>query len=195
MLTGAILTALRDCQERLPALRADDEVVAKAEEILTIARKIGPLPEPWPVDRPRRAALRRQGTAAVIVDTSALMALINREADAESYAEALAGAHSPAISAATFLETAVVVDARRDPAASRQLDSLMRAAALEVVDVTYEPARVARDAFRDFGKGSGHPARPTFGDCFAYALASVREEPLLFNGDDFVHTDITPALT
>ena len=97
------------------------------------------------------------------------------------------------ISAANYLETAVVIDASRDPIASRRFDELVDVAELHVEPVTHDQARIARDAYRDFGKGSGHKAGLNFGDCFAYALAKSTGEALLFNGNDFRHTDITPA--
>ena len=98
------------------------------------------------------------------------------------------------MSAANWLETAVVIDSSRDPIASRRFDELVRAAELQVEAVTYEQARIARDAYRDFGKGSGHKAGLDFGDCFAYALSKSAGEELLFKGNDFGHTDVTPAL-
>ncbi len=98
------------------------------------------------------------------------------------------------ISAANYLETAVVIDASRDPVASRRFDEVVDTAELRVEPVTHDQARIARDAYRDFGKGSGHKASLNFGDCFAYALAKFTGEALLFKGTDFSHTDITPAL-
>jgi ribonuclease VapC len=98
------------------------------------------------------------------------------------------------ISAANFLETAIVIDGSRDPVASRRFDDLPRVAQVAIEPVTETQARVARDAYRDFGRGSGHPARLNFGDCFAYALARETAEPLLFKGDDFSLTDIASAL-
>lgn len=82
----------------------------------------------------------------------------------------------------------------RDPVASRRFDDLVRTAGLVVEPVTEDEARIARDAYRDFGKGSGHPAQLNFGDCFAYALAKLSGEELLFKGNDFVHTDVRSAL-
>jgi ribonuclease VapC len=108
---------------------------------------------------------------------------------------ALASSDELRISAANYLETAVVIDSARDPVASRNVDKLVAAAGLIVEPVTAEQAAIARAAYRDFGKGSGHPARLNFGDCFAYALAKATGEPLLFKGDDFGRTDITPAST
>jgi uncharacterized protein with PIN domain len=83
----------------------------------------------------------------------------------------------------------------RDPIASRRFDDLVREASFVIEPVTEAQARIARDAYRDFGKGSGHPAQLNFGDCFAYALARAAGEPLLFKGTDFSHTDITRALS
>lgn len=130
----------------------------------------------------------------MIVDTSALVAILRGEADAARFIDALASDGSPRLSAATLVETAVVVDAVGDPVLSRRLDELVDAAGVRVEPLTEEQARVARQAYRDFGKGSGHPAGLNLGDCFSYALASVRGEPLLFKGDDFTHTDLASAL-
>jgi len=130
----------------------------------------------------------------VIIDTSALIAILRAEEDADAMAQAIENAPSRKISAANYLEAAVVIDASRDPIASRRFDELVDVAELRVEPVTHEQARIARDAHRDFGKGSGHKAGLNFGDCFAYALAKATGEALLFKGDDFGHTDITPAL-
>ncbi len=130
----------------------------------------------------------------MIVDTSAIIAILRQEPDAERFALALAGAQEPEISAATFLETAIVVDASRDPIASRRLDEFMGAAGLNISLVTEVQARLAREAYRDFGKGSGHKAQLNFGDCFSYALSRATGRALLFKGTDFTHTDIQPAL-
>jgi len=129
----------------------------------------------------------------MIVDTSALIAILRDERDAMAFAKAIADAPIRRISAASYVETAAVIDASRDPIASRQFDDLLREARLVIEPVTEAQARIAREAYRDFGRGSGHPANLNFGDCFAYALAKARNEPLLFKGDDFAHTDITPA--
>jgi ribonuclease VapC len=130
----------------------------------------------------------------VIIDTSALIAILRAEDDAAAMAYAIEEAAVRRISAANYLETAVVIDSSRDPIASRRFDELVEAADQSVEPVTREQARIAREAYRDFGKGSGHKAGLNFGDCFAYALAKSAGEPLLFKGDDFVHTDVTPAL-
>jgi ribonuclease VapC len=130
----------------------------------------------------------------VIIDTSALISILRAEDDAAAMAHAIEEATIRRISAANYLETAVVIDGSRDPVASRRFDELAEAASLTVEPVTREQAHIAREAYRDFGKGSGHKACLNFGDCFAYALAKSVGEPLLFKGNDFIHTDITPAL-
>jgi ribonuclease VapC len=127
----------------------------------------------------------------MIVDTSALIAVLRDEADASRFARALASrAEAKRLSAANFLEAAIVIDGSRDPIASRRLDELIAKAGIEIAAVTAEQARIARDAYRDFGKGNGHPAGLNFGDCFAYALAKTTGEALLFKGGDFGRTDL-----
>ena len=130
----------------------------------------------------------------MIVDTSAVIAILRNEQDATSYAKAIADASIRRISAANYVETAAVIDGSRDPVASRRLDDLLREARFVIEPVTESQARIAREAYRDFGRGSGHAARLNLGDCFAYALAKVLDEPLLFKGDDFIHTDVASAL-
>lgn len=130
----------------------------------------------------------------MIIDTSALVAILRAEPDAGEMAIAIERAQIRRISAANWLETAVVIDASRDPVASRRFDELVQTAELHVEPVTGDQASIARDAYRDFGKGSGHKAGLNFGDCFAYALAKSTGEDLLFKGSDFGHTDITSAL-
>lgn len=130
----------------------------------------------------------------MIIDSSALIAILRAEPDASQMAHAIERALDRRISAANWLETAVVIDASRDPVASRRFDELVQTAELRVESVTPDQARIARDAYRDFGKGSGHKASLNFGDCFAYALAKTAGEPLLFKGNDFGHTDVVPAL-
>lgn len=129
----------------------------------------------------------------MIVDSSALVAILRNEDDAARFANALANAGTAAMSAVNWVEAAVVVDSARDPVASRRFDELINASEIEVVPVTAAQAALARQAYRDFGRGSGSPAQLNFGDCFAYALATEAREPLLFKGDDFGHTDITAA--
>lgn len=130
----------------------------------------------------------------MIVDSSALVAILRDAPDAPTYAEALSCATSPRLSAANWLETAVVIDAVRDPVVSRRFDELVETARIVVEAVTARQAEIVRAAYRDFGKGSGHPAQLNFGDCFAYALAKDSDDRLLFKGDDFGSTDIRSAL-
>jgi ribonuclease VapC len=130
----------------------------------------------------------------VIVDTSALIAILRDEPEAPAMAQAIEEATQRQISAANWLEAAAVIDGSRDPVASRQFDDLIGVARILVAPVTEQQARIARAAYRDFGKGSGHPAGLNFGDCFAYALAKDTGEPLLFKGRDFARTDTVPAL-
>ncbi|TCC28608.1 type II toxin-antitoxin system VapC family toxin [Kribbella sindirgiensis] len=131
----------------------------------------------------------------MIIDTSALVAILRAEPDAADFAEAIEGATVRRISAANFLEAAVVMDSARDPVVSRRFDELCAAADLQIEPVTERQARTAREAYRDFGKGSGHPAGLNFGDCFAYALAKDTGEPLLFKGKGFIHTDLASVLS
>jgi ribonuclease VapC len=129
----------------------------------------------------------------MVIDTSALLAVLFAERDAKTYADAIAGADERFISAANLLETAIVIDNQAGAAAGRQLDAFVERAELTVVPVAVEHVRIARQAYLDFGKGN-HPAGLNFGDCFAYALARATGEPLLFKGDDFSKTDIPSCL-
>ncbi len=131
----------------------------------------------------------------MIIDTSAIIAILRHEPDTVTYERAIEEAISRRVSAASFVEAAIIMDASRDPIVSRRFDELLKEAEITIEPVTESQARLAREAYRDFGRGSGHPARLNFGDCFAYALAKDSGEPLLFKGDDFSHTDITPAVT
>lgn len=130
----------------------------------------------------------------MIIDASALIAILRDEPEAADCAAVIEAAPRRRISAANFVEAAIVIDAGRDPVASRRFDDLLREAQIVIEPVTETQARIAREAYRDYGRGSGHAARLNFGDCFAYALARETGEPLLFKGDDFTHTDVTPAL-
>ena len=126
----------------------------------------------------------------MILDTSAVIALLRNEPEAEEFAGKIEDAGTRRISAVSYVEAAAVIDGAGDPVASRRLDELLARAGAVIEPVTEEQARVARAAYRDFGKGSGHPARLNFGDCFSYALARVLTEPLLFKGGDFGYTDV-----
>jgi ribonuclease VapC len=130
----------------------------------------------------------------MIIDTSALVAILRAEPDAERFARAIASASVRRIAAASYVELGAVIDGAGDPVVSRRLDELLAVAGIAIEPMTVAQARIARGAYRDFGKGSGHPARLNLGDCFAYALAIELGEPLLFQGDDFPATDVTPAL-
>ncbi len=131
----------------------------------------------------------------MIIETSALIAIVRHEADAAIYTEAIMACEDVIrLSAAGYLEAAIVTDGSRDPILSRRLDEFLAEADVVIEPVTPGQARIAREAYRDFGKGSGHPARLNFGDCFAYALAKEKAEPLLFKGDDFRHTDVRRAI-
>ncbi|MFG3439436.1 type II toxin-antitoxin system VapC family toxin [Nonomuraea sp. NPDC047897] len=130
----------------------------------------------------------------MIIDTSAIVAILNGEPDATDFAVAIRDAPARRMSAATYVELAAVVKRSRDPAASRLLDDFLARMRVEILSVTPEQAQIARRAYWDYGKGSGHKAGLNFGNCFSYAPARDRHESLLFKGDDFTHTDVTPAL-
>jgi ribonuclease VapC len=128
----------------------------------------------------------------VILDSSAVVAILRAEREAPAMAEAMTRAGVCAVSAVTYLESAIVIDGCRDPIASRRFDDFFRESGIVVEPVTLRHAMIARDAYRDFGKGR-HRAGLNFGDCFAYALAKEKGEALLFKGDDFCHTDVEAA--
>ena len=130
----------------------------------------------------------------MILDSSAVLAILANEPERGPMLEVLSAATPVSMSAATHLEAAVVIDSRRDPVLSRRYDEFLTGLQVEIVDVTAAQARRAREAYRDYGRGSSSPARLNFGDCFSYALATERGEPLLFKGNDFVHTDVRRAL-
>jgi ribonuclease VapC len=130
----------------------------------------------------------------VIADTSAIIAILKEEDDAAVYAQAIAAAEARRLSAASYLECGIVLDSQRDPIISRALDDFVLEAEFVVEPVTERQARLARQAYADFGKGSGHPAGLNFGDCLSYALALDLREPLLWKGNDFGHTGVQSAL-
>jgi ribonuclease VapC len=130
----------------------------------------------------------------MIVDTSAIIAILKEEDDAALYAQTIAKADARRLSAASYLECGIVLDSQRDPIISRGLDELVQEAEFLIEPVTEHQARLARQAYTDFGKGSGHQAGLNFGDCLAYALALDLREPLLWKGDDFGHTGVQSAL-
>jgi ribonuclease VapC len=128
----------------------------------------------------------------MIVDSSTIIAVLRDEPDAAAIVEALRRAPIRRVSAVTYVEAAVVADNNRNPVLSRRFDDLIRDAQMLVEAVTVRQAEIARQAYRDFGKGR-HKAGLNFGDCFAYALAKEMDEPLLFKGNDFRHTDVEVA--
>lgn len=128
----------------------------------------------------------------MIVDSSAVLAILSDEPDAAMFAEKLAAAEVCRISAASLLETAIVIEARHGTAGGQKLDELVNAAQIRIEPVTFDQVTIARLAYRNYGKGR-HPAGLNFGDCFSYALAKLLDEPLLFKGDDFSQSDILAA--
>lgn len=129
----------------------------------------------------------------MIVDTSALMAILKGEPEAAAFKAALLGSASLKLSAATYFEACIVTDGYRNPLLRARFDAILEETGVTIEPFTAEQAKIAREAYRDYGKGSGHPANLNFGDCFAYALARAKCEPLLYKGDDFVYTDVRPA--
>ena len=128
----------------------------------------------------------------MIVDASAVITILRAEPEAPAIARVLDREDSFRISVVNYVEAAIVIDSGRDPIASRRFDDFCRETPLIIEPVTVEQGRVAREAYRDFGKGR-HRSGLNLGDCFAYALARVTGEPLLFKGGDFGHTDIQPV--
>jgi ribonuclease VapC len=129
----------------------------------------------------------------MIVDSSAMIAILTEEPDGPALSRVLDSPKIVRLSVASYLETSIVLDKRRDAVMSAKLDDLIESAKITLEPVTVEQVRIARQAYRDYGKGSGHPANLNFGDCFSYALARDKREPILYKGDDFVHTDLRPA--
>ena len=130
----------------------------------------------------------------MIVDSSAIAAILKRETGWERLSRILDSANNVRISAGTYVEISIVVERWKNPTLSRRFDELLASFNVAIEPVTAEQALIARQAYRDYGKGSGHPANLNFGDCFSYALAHVTREPILYKGDDFVHTNLRSAL-
>jgi len=126
----------------------------------------------------------------VIVDSSALIAIVIGEPEAETFAQLIIANRPARISGGTWIELAAVIT-RGHPHRYPLLLDLIQQAGLVIEPVSAEQAQIGHNAYRRFGIGSGHPARLNFGDCFAYALAKSLNEPLLFKGDDFAQTDVT----
>ncbi len=129
----------------------------------------------------------------MILDTSALVAVLFGEPEADLYTQLMYDADRCLISAGSFLELSIVIERQAGPEVARQCEMFFRRSGIVVEPFTVEQAHIARQAFHDFGKGR-HPAGLNFGDCFAYALTKITGEPLLFKGDDFKKTDIVSAL-
>jgi ribonuclease VapC len=131
----------------------------------------------------------------VILDTSAVIAILRLEPEASEFAALIEQAQPRRMSAVSYVEAGAVIDGSKDPVASRRLDELIEEAKIAIEPVTEAQARIARQAYRDFGKQSGHAAKLNFGDCFSYALAKSEGEPLLFKGQDFSRTDVRVVRT
>lgn len=125
----------------------------------------------------------------MVIDTSALVAILQREPERRRFIEAIEAADVRLMSVATFVEISIVIEARHGAEGLRDLDHFINRAGIELVSVDIEQGTTARGAFVRYGKGR-HRAGLNYGDCFSYALAILKGEPLLFKGDDFVHTDI-----
>lgn len=125
----------------------------------------------------------------VVVDSSAILSILFAEPDSDDILVAISS-NSCVISAGNYLETAIVVDSMKNPNSTRKFDAFIEEAGIEILPLDLKQIEVARKAYRDYGKGSGHPARLNFGDVFAYALATITRRKLICKGDDFVETDI-----
>lgn len=131
----------------------------------------------------------------MIVDSSAIMAIVLEEDGGHGFAAVMATSPTPLrLSAGNWIELAAVLTRTTDGSLWDIVEQLIEQTKVSIEPVTVEQAAIAREAYRRYGRGAGHPAALNFGDCFAYALASASGEPLLFKGDDFARTDITPAL-
>jgi ribonuclease VapC len=130
----------------------------------------------------------------MIVDTSALIAILKNEPEAQTFADAIESAKVVRVSAATFLEAHIVVRGYNNPILQARLEEIFENPGVQIEPVTAEQAVTACEAHRYYGRGSGHRANLNFGDCFSYALARVKREPILFKGDDFGYTDLRAAV-
>lgn len=129
----------------------------------------------------------------MVVDTSALVAILGNEPERRAFNKRLEEAAQVTISAANLLETRIVLYARSGDPAIMALDSFMLKSKMAVVDISEEIGNIAFQAYRQYGKGTGHPAALNYGDCFSYALAKSLNAPLLFKGNDFIHTNVISA--
>jgi ribonuclease VapC len=130
----------------------------------------------------------------MIVDSSAIVAILRGEPEAEPFLAIIRAEPNAEMSAGNYLEIGIVIDRDGDAVLSAGLDPMLDQLGIDIVTVTPEHARIARQAYRDFGRGSGHPAKLNFGDCFAFALAMERGEALLYKGDDFEHAGLGRVL-
>ena len=128
----------------------------------------------------------------MILDSSAIVAVLRAEPEAPEFSAVIASAAQCRVSAANYVEAAIVIDSSRSAISSRRFDDFIRTSGVVVETVTPRQAEIARQAYRDFGKGR-HKAGLNFGDCFSYALAKEMDEPLLFKGTDFARTDVEVA--
>ncbi len=129
----------------------------------------------------------------MVIDTSAILAILRDEPERRAFNEAIESADPRLMSAASFVEASMVIETRRGYEGLRDFDLFIAKAGIELAPVDADQAHIARQAFREYGKGR-HPAGLNFGDCFSYALARATGLPLLFKGNDFAQTDIEPAL-
>jgi ribonuclease VapC len=129
----------------------------------------------------------------IVIDSSALVAILRDEPERRSFIDAIVDHGEPRMSAATYVEASMVMELRRGDRGGREVDALMEEVGIAIAPVDEAQARIAREAFRRFGKGR-HRAALNFGDCFVYALAKMLGAPVLFKGDDFALTDVKRAL-
>jgi ribonuclease VapC len=130
----------------------------------------------------------------MIIDSSAIVAIVRGEPEAEAFLAVIRAEPDAEMSAGNYLETGIVIDRDGDAVLSAGLNPLLDQLGIKIVPITPEHAKIARQAYRDFGKGSGHKAQLNFGDCFAYALAMERGDVLLYKGDDFVHAGLAKVV-
>jgi len=130
----------------------------------------------------------------MIIDSSALIALLLAEPETEQFVLAIAAASDRLVSAGSYLETAIVITARSGPAAQEKLDQLIADLSIDIVPFSRDQALLGIAAFEQYGRGTGHPAGLNYGDCFTYALAKLTGQPVLFKGNDFSQTDLVAAV-
>jgi ribonuclease VapC len=130
----------------------------------------------------------------MIVDSSAIVAILKNEAEAQVFSNAIQAAGVVRMSAATYLEAHMVIGGYNNPVLRARLEEILNNPGIVIEPVTVDQAIIATDCHRSYGKGSGHPANLNFGDCFTYALARAKREPVLFKGEEFLQTDLRSAL-